>query len=352
MVGVTYKKDCGCSPRIDDTFIKGGYHVVKDIEERDTIPCCYRKKGMIAMVVDDLIPFTEYILNSNVCKKNIWDKVNYGTGGSSLWGEINGNIEDQTDLWSYLSNIPTDIMDLTDVSNLLFSGDYNDLTNIPTIPQQINLIEGNNINLSGTYPNITVEAIVPTLISELSNDIGYITSFTETDPTVPSHVKNISTGNITSWNNKLSNITGLIQSGNYITITGSGTSGSPYIVNANDMSSINEIIRTWISPPYIDIETKEYPGIVMTENCNLKSVVVTSTIAPTGSDIDVSIWRRGSMSAMTNVIIPIGSHISNPALLVAGNSFNAGQELYFVVNQKGSTIAGQGLQSKLGIEKI
>lgn len=29
---------------------------------------------------------------------------------------------------------------------------------------------------------------------------GYLTSFTETDPTVPSHVKNITSGNISNWN--------------------------------------------------------------------------------------------------------------------------------------------------------
>ena len=36
---------------------------------------------------------------------------------------------------------------------------------------------------------------------------GYLTSFTESDPTVPSHVKSISTGDITNWNNKLSSFT-------------------------------------------------------------------------------------------------------------------------------------------------
>ena len=42
--------------------------------------------------------------------------------------------------------------------------------------------------------------IVPTKTSQLQNDSGFIAS--ESDPTVPSHVKNITQGNITSWNNK------------------------------------------------------------------------------------------------------------------------------------------------------
>ena len=46
-----------------------------------------------------------------------------------------------------------------------FSGDYNDLTNTPDIPT------------------------VPTNVSAFTNDAGYITGYTETDPTVPAWAK-------------------------------------------------------------------------------------------------------------------------------------------------------------------
>ena len=46
-----------------------------------------------------------------------------------------------------------------------FSGDYNDLTNTPTIPT------------------------IPTNVSVFTNDAGYLTSYTETDPTVPAWAK-------------------------------------------------------------------------------------------------------------------------------------------------------------------
>ena len=99
----------------------------------------------------------------------------------------------------------------------------------------ITLGSGGTLNVSYTGP------VIPTLISEFTNDsgyltsftetdpvfsshaaanvtntkisnwdtaytwgdhsiIGYLTSFTETDPTVPTHVKNITTVNINSWN--------------------------------------------------------------------------------------------------------------------------------------------------------
>lgn len=52
-----------------------------------------------------------------------------------------------------------------DAWNSTFSGDYNDLSNKPTIP------------------------VVPTDVSAFNNDAGYLTSYTETDPTVPSWAK-------------------------------------------------------------------------------------------------------------------------------------------------------------------
>ena len=58
---------------------------------------------------------------------------------------------------------------------------------------------------------------MPTKTSDLTNDSGFITDYTETDPTVPNYVKNITQANITSWNNK-SNF-----SGNYNDLTNKPT---------------------------------------------------------------------------------------------------------------------------------
>ena len=70
-----------------------------------------------------------------------------------------------------LKDVPADAV----FTDTVFSGNYNDLTNKPTIPSKT---------------------------SDLTNDSGFITGYTETDPTVPSHVKGITQANITSWNNK------------------------------------------------------------------------------------------------------------------------------------------------------
>lgn len=65
-----------------------------------------------------------------------------------------------------------------DLATVATSGSYNDLDDTPTIPT------------------------VPTNVSAFNNDAGYLTSYTESDPTVPSHVKGITTTDISNWNGK------------------------------------------------------------------------------------------------------------------------------------------------------
>ena len=56
--------------------------------------------------------------------------------------------------------------------------------------------------ISTSLSDYALESEIPTKTSDLTNDSGFITGYTETDPTVPSHVKNITQANITNWNNK------------------------------------------------------------------------------------------------------------------------------------------------------
>lgn len=83
------------------------------------------------------------------------------------------------------------------------SSDYEDLENLPKI-NNIELKGNKSLNDLGIQPagNYALESEVPTKTSDLTNDSGFITGYTETDPTVPSHVKNITQANISSWNNK------------------------------------------------------------------------------------------------------------------------------------------------------
>ena len=83
------------------------------------------------------------------------------------------------------------------------TSDYTDLTNKPKI-NNVELNGNKTLNDLGIQPagNYALESEIPTKTSDLTNDSGFITGYIETDPTVPSHVKNITQANITSWNNK------------------------------------------------------------------------------------------------------------------------------------------------------
>ena len=130
--------------------------------------------------------------------------------------------------------IPTKTSDLTNDSGFTtFSGDYDDLTNKPTIPIVNNALltikrNGSIVNTFSsnasvaTVANIVVPTktsdltndsgfitsssipTVPTKTSDLTNDSGFITSYTETDPIfVASAAHGITSSNISSWNGKL-----------------------------------------------------------------------------------------------------------------------------------------------------
>ena len=83
------------------------------------------------------------------------------------------------------------------------SSDYEELDNLPKV-NNVTLKGNKSLNDLGIQPagNYALESEMPTKTSDLTNDSGFITSYTETDPTVPSHVKNITQTNITNWNNK------------------------------------------------------------------------------------------------------------------------------------------------------
>lgn len=81
------------------------------------------------------------------------------------------------------------------------------ITNIP--PQNVKIEEskGAVFGITKVYVNgvdVTVDnkayVIVPTKVSELENNVGYLTS--EVDPTVPAYVKAISVADINTWNSK------------------------------------------------------------------------------------------------------------------------------------------------------
>lgn len=64
-----------------------------------------------------------------------------------------------------------------------------------------------SITHTHTKSEITDFPTIPSKVSELENDSGYLKDYSETDPSVPDYVKNIKETDIENWNNK-SNFSG------------------------------------------------------------------------------------------------------------------------------------------------
>ncbi|MCQ2978205.1 MAG: tail fiber protein [Clostridia bacterium] len=90
-----------------------------------------------------------------------------------------------------------------------------------------------------------IKGLIPTKTSDLTNDSGFITDYTETDPTVPNHVKNITQGNINNWNDKadISDIptktSDLTNDSNFITSSYHDSTKQDKLVSGTNIKTIN-----------------------------------------------------------------------------------------------------------------
>lgn len=141
---------------IDDSIVKGGYHVLSTIEERDAILCCYRKQGMKVVVVGTDFSFKEYVLKSPNCDTNLWEEilVNVDIDESEVsliedYSELGTDIQSQMELNIVLKNLllqlQQDVQDIevpTKTSDLQNDGEngsepFITALDIPAIPQQV-----------------------------------------------------------------------------------------------------------------------------------------------------------------------------------------------------------------------
>lgn len=101
------------------------------------------------------------------------------TQTSAEWGNITGNLSDQTDLNNALadkqdtidSTHKLDASNISGLATIATSGSYNDLTNKPNIPTATSDLRNDG---DGTNPFATT-AELPTKTSDLTNDSGFLT---------------------------------------------------------------------------------------------------------------------------------------------------------------------------------
>lgn len=109
-----YKQVLGVSPYVDDNLFRGGYRVVKTIEERDKIGCCHRKQGMKVVVIGEDLSYKEYVLKSENCKENIWLELDVAVREEKVlltedYSELEEDLLTQQDLNLVLKQIILDL---------------------------------------------------------------------------------------------------------------------------------------------------------------------------------------------------------------------------------------------------
>lgn len=130
-------------------------------------------------------------------------------------------------------------------STVATSGSYSDLSNKPTIPTVNNAtltIQKNGTTIdtftANSSTDTTVNVTVPTKTSDLTNDSGYITGYTETDPIFSASVASgISSSDISNWNGK-AEVSDIPTKTSDLTNDGEGYLGNVYAVTRDDGNGI------------------------------------------------------------------------------------------------------------------
>lgn len=144
---------------------------------------------------------------------------------------------------SYYAQVPTNTANIT-LSDYLVSGYYyllvggsystkNYITHFGVNP--LYYFDGTNLIPVETKLLKDVEASIPTKTSDLTNDSGFLTSYTETDPVfTASAAHDITASDITNWNGKTSN-TGTVTN----VATGAGLTGGPVTTTGTIKANLN-----------------------------------------------------------------------------------------------------------------
>ena len=157
MNALIHQNDIKDNDKIDDSNLIGGYRVVESIDDRNAIDCCFRKLGMMVMVIGDDFSFTEYVLTENLCDNNGWVEFTPSTTVDTIFEEDIELTEDysildptvqiqtQKDLNKVLKEILLDILNTPLTGDKTYEHDQISPDNFWYI----------NHNL-GKYPNIQV----------------------------------------------------------------------------------------------------------------------------------------------------------------------------------------------------
>lgn len=190
---------------LNDAYVKGGYHVVKTIEERDAIDCCYRKQGMLVVVVGEDLSYKEYRLLSDDCENDEWFEITIDVVIDESEVVL---IQDYTEIGEDITNqmlLNLAFKDLilqlgVEISGLEIPTNTSDLTNdgqngsdpfitLSEIPAQTPQVKSDWNAVSGPE-EILNKPTIPVIVPQEQSDWNAVSgvSFIKNKPTIPAPV--------------------------------------------------------------------------------------------------------------------------------------------------------------------
>lgn len=188
-----------------------------------------------------------------------------------------------------------------------FSGNYNDLTNKPDLSQY----QLSSTAFSGSYNDLTNTPTIPTNVSQLTNDSGFITAVSWTDvsskPTFATVATSGSYSDLTNVPNIPTNLSQLV---NDLSVDANTLTGTTLAVNVTNSSLTNVGILTGLTSSGIVHITNTDDSI----NANTGSLQVDG-----GAHITKNLIAEGTVYAGVNAYSEV---LTNP-LIVASSPSNA-----------------------------
>ncbi len=198
---------------------------------------------------------------------------------------------------------------------------------------------------SGNYNDLTNKPAIPTKVSELSNDKGYISKFTEKDSSVTNEIQSLSVRNDTIFLSKNGGFVVLPKSNpssNSVTANGSyyfeSTTGT---LKAND-SAIIKYSSSYAIPYY-----KEYSFIIPKDGL-IKNLIATPTRndVATGSTVTITILINNKPTALS-VSFTNSDGFNIKSNTTSSISVKQGDFIAIQYKSKGSAAPGTNFQAKV-----
>lgn len=209
------------------------------------------------------------------------------------------NISSFTNDSGYLTSVPSEYITETELNNKGYLTQHQDLssyaktTDIPTKVSQLNNDKNYLTSVPSDYKTKTEN---DSLYQAKGN---YLTSYTETDPTVPSHVKSIKSTDISNWNSKST------FSGNYNDLTNKPTIPTvPSNISAfnNDIGYLTEITEEIKSEIVQDV-IKSFGGNPVFGYVDKNNNIIVSGNLPDGDYTVMYEMEEGETITIGNLVL-------------------------------------------------